>query len=336
VSQDWLLIETLGEQPAVVAQGRQMKNFVPLTVFLRRNPHLGSVSAAITATVTGRTGLALGTADGKRMIRTEPVVMTDGRIHGVHLWYGPSGAEAPERPLPGAWRSNLELTSSLTPQFLLNIGRDPAVEPLDGRSIADDIPVGDFNPGEAEALSWAVDLGPGRTFAANWGFRDPGGLHRRVGFCIRIRLEAAADGTEHLVGRSMNVLESVSDAAPSTEQLAQRVIDGMARPGVHRAIIDLDNWTLIKWLDAPCPFYDWRAKPQLHPEDQQRFSAQIREELAYDQTSVVLRLPSRGGGWTPVHVTINRIELDRGVFAGLVALRRPTGDELAAAGTPGD
>ena len=41
--QDWLLVETLGEQPVVVAHGRQIKNFVPIAVFLRRNPNLAAI-----------------------------------------------------------------------------------------------------------------------------------------------------------------------------------------------------------------------------------------------------------------------------------------------------
>lgn len=60
MSGGWLLIETLGPQPAVVAVGRAMKNFVPVPVFLRRNPDLPALSAAITQTVTGATGLTLG------------------------------------------------------------------------------------------------------------------------------------------------------------------------------------------------------------------------------------------------------------------------------------
>ena len=48
MTQGWLLVETLGGQPAVVAQGRQMKNFVPLAGFLRRNPNLSAIQTAIT------------------------------------------------------------------------------------------------------------------------------------------------------------------------------------------------------------------------------------------------------------------------------------------------
>jgi hypothetical protein len=43
--------------------------------------------------------------------------------------------------------------------------------------------------------------------------------------------------------------------------------------------------------------------------------------------------------WVPVHVTVNRVELEPDTFAGLVSLRLPTEEEVSAAGlptTPGD
>jgi hypothetical protein len=39
MTHDWLLVETLGGEPAVVARGSQTKNLVPISVFLRRNPN---------------------------------------------------------------------------------------------------------------------------------------------------------------------------------------------------------------------------------------------------------------------------------------------------------
>ena len=37
------------------------------------------------------------------------------------------------------------------------------------------------------------------------------------------------------------------------------------------------------------------------------------------------------GGWTPVHVTVNRVELEDDVYAGLATLRRATPEELTSA-----
>jgi hypothetical protein len=55
-------------------------------------------------------------------------------------------------------------------------------------------------------------------------------------------------------------------------------------------------------------------------------------EFGSGATSGVLRLPANGGGWVPVHMTINRVELDKDTYAGLVALRLPTAEEVAEAG----
>lgn len=333
MSGEWLLIETLGEQPAIVAHGTQAKKFVPVPVFLRRNPNLDAILAAIAQTAAGREGLVALNADGSREIRTEAVLMSDGVVHGVHLWYGPAGSEPPERPLPGAYKVDFALRqSTVTPQFLINIGKDPAVEPLSGRSMADDIPGRSFNVDEAAALSIVVGPVAGQTFAANWDFSEDRGSYRVCGFCSRIMTETAEDGSERLIARAMNVLDAVGPSSASADHLAQRLIDGMSRPGSHRAIVDLGNWTLIKWLDEPCPFYDWRGRTQMHPDDHRRFAAEMREELSFDQTSAVVRLPANNGGWTPVHVTVNRIELDKGVFAGLVSLRLPTENEIREAG----
>ena len=40
------------------------------------------------------------TPKSDRVIRTEPVVMSDGRMHGVHVWTGPADEEPPDGPPP--------------------------------------------------------------------------------------------------------------------------------------------------------------------------------------------------------------------------------------------
>jgi hypothetical protein len=52
-------------------------------------------------------------------------------------------------------------------------------------------------------------------------------------------------------------------------------------------------------------------------------------EYSNGATSGVLRLRANDGGWTPVHVTINRMELEPDTNTAMMTLRLPTEDELA-------
>jgi hypothetical protein len=328
-----LLVETLGDQPMVVAQGRQMKNFVPLAVFLRRNPNLAAIQSAITDTVTSATGLASITPKTNRVIRTEPVVMSDGRIHAVHVWCGPPDEEPPERPIPGPLKFDVTLAEGTgTVEYFVNAGMDAATEPTTGRGLADDMPNRSLNPDEAKTLSWSIDAAPGRTYSTTWDFTDKQGTFRRVGWCARTMMETVEDGTEHLIARAMNLVEEVGGTPQPKVNLAHRILDGMSHPGVYRAIIDLNTWTPLKWIDDPCPYFNWRGRVQLHPEDVGDVAGRMREELKSGTTSAVLRLPDDDGGWVPLHVTISRVELDEGITGGLVSVRLPTADELGTTG----
>jgi len=82
------------------------------------------------------------------------------------------------------------------------------------------------------------------------------------------------------------------------------------------------------------PFFDWRAslagEHTVHPDDHPEM-AKMATEFVSGAASGVLRMAAVEGGWTPVHVTINRIELEEAIFAGLLSLRVPTADELTDA-----
>jgi hypothetical protein len=63
----------------------------------------------------------------------------------------------------------------------------------------------------------------------------------------------------------------------------------------------------MKWLDEPCPHYDWRPNgaPMVHPADEPVVAA-ITADLSKGPASAVLRLNS--GGWVGMHVTANRFD----------------------------
>ncbi|MGB6208583.1 PAS domain-containing protein [Mycobacterium sp.] len=335
MARDWLLVETLGEEPAVVALGRQLRNLVPISVFLRRNPRLAAIQAAIAESLQTSQSLVSITPKSGRVIRAEPVLMSDGHLHGVHIWSGPTADEPPERPIPGPlkWDMTARVATD-TPESLANTGRNLEVEDPEGRAFADSWPSGDLKPNEGKALAAAVRSQPGHTLCDTWDSTDWQGNHIRVSFVARNGLEPAADGHDHVIARGMNWRAEPAEPEPSTDRLAQRILHGLAQPGVHRALFDPATWTLLKWLDEPCPFYDWRrvaaAAPGTHPSDEARMAALT--EFAGGAAGGVLRMPGHDGGWVPVHVTVNRVEVEPNTFAGLVSLRLPTVTELADAG----
>lgn len=332
MTRDWLLVETLGTEPAVVAHGRHTKNLVPISAFLRRNPNLMAIQAAIGETMHAGKPLSSLTPKSDRVIRTEVVQMTDGRIHGVHVWIGPLDADPPDRPPPGPLK--WDLTNGIatdTPESLFNSGRNLVVESTHGRAFAEDLPTRDLNPSEAKVLSVAIKPEAGRTFCTTWHITDYEDKPITVGFVARVLEESDEDGRDRLICRAMNWRSIGDESVLPSDDLGQRILNGLAQPGVHRALVDLKTWKLLKWLDDPCPFYDWHARevgePVVHPDDVAEM-ASMTTEFDGGAATRILRLPANGGGWTPIHVTAHRVELDENTYAGLLSLRIPTDAEL--------
>jgi hypothetical protein len=149
-------------------------------------------------------------------------------------------------------------------------------------------------------------------------------------------VESDDGGRDLLICRAMN-WRSVRDEPPVEQKdLAARILNGLAEPGVHRALIDLKTWRLLKWLDDPCPFFDWhgneKGEPVVHPDDAHEM-AYVATKSGAGSASGVVRLRAHGGGWTPIHVTAHRVELEENTVAGLLSLRLPTDDELASVAT---
>lgn len=333
MSHDWLLVETLGGEPVVVADGRQTKNLIPIRVFLRRSPDLMAIQTAISETVRAAESMSTITPRNDRVIRTEPVVMSDGRLHGVHVWIGPLNMEPPERFTPGPLKWDLTAgVATDTPESIYNSGRDPSTEATHGRTFAEDLPMRALNASETKVLSMAIKAEPGMTMCSTWTVTDYKGETISVGFVARANPETQDDGSERLICRAMNWRAEPEGPSLPPDHLAQRILDGLARPGVHRALVDPVNWRLLKWLDDPAPFFDWHAREAgrqaVNPADAEHM-ARMTLEFANGSTSAVLRLRTTDGGWIPVHMTINRIELEPGTFAALMALRLPTESELA-------
>src|ERR1700753_1501690 len=186
MAHDWLPVETLGGDPTVVSQGRQMKNLVPITTFLRRSPYLAAVRTAIAESMQTGQSLTSITPKRDRVIRTEPVVMSDGHIHGVHVWTGPADIEPPERPLAGPLKWDLTLgVATDTRESLENSGKNPDVEATFGRAFADDLPARDLSANESKVLAMAVKAESGQMLCSTWDVTDWQGNPLRIGFVSR-------------------------------------------------------------------------------------------------------------------------------------------------------
>jgi hypothetical protein len=341
MNHDWLLVETLGTEPVVVAEGAHTKDLVPVSTFLRRNPHLMAIQTAIGETVRAAGGLSSITPKNDRVIQTEVVMMSDGRIHGVQIWLGAPGETPPERPLVGPLLWDLTAgTATDTPESLQVGGWDPAKQTTHGRVFADDLPRRDLKSNEAEVIKMVIQPEAGMTICNTWDVTDYRGEPITVGFVARSLPEAQDDGSERLICRAMNWRSVREGASLQHDLLGQRILDGLAEPGVHRALVDPTHWTLLKWLDDPAPFFDWRAgvsgRPAIHPQDKATMTAMAAEFDTGVAAHGVLRMVGRHGGWTPVHITVHRVELGNGIYAGLASLRRPTDAERTAAGFDAD
>lgn len=336
MTHDWMLVETLGTVPVVVAHGAHTKDLIPIGTFLRRSPHLMAIQTAIGETVRSATGLSSITPKNDRVIRTEVVQMSDGRIHGVQMWLGAPDEAPPERPLVGSLMWDLTAgTATDTIESLQVGGWDPAKQMTHGRAFADDLPRRELKRNEAEVISMVINPEAGVTICDTWDVIDYRGEPITVGFVARSVPETQDDGSERLICRAMNWRTVREGPGIQHDLLAQRILDGLAQPGVHRALVDPKNWTLLKWLDDPVPFFDWRAgmvrEQAVHPQDRQTMK-KMAADFDTGAASGVLRMVGHHGGWTPVHVTVNRVELGRGIHAGLASLRMPTTAELTAAG----
>ncbi|MGB0877579.1 MAG: PAS domain-containing protein [Mycobacterium sp.] len=338
MTHDWLLVETLGSEPAVVAQGAHTKNLLPVDTFLGRDPHLMAIQTAIGETVRAGTGLTSITPKNDRVIRTEVVQMSDNRIHGVQIWVGTPDEEPPPRPLVGSLIVDLTArTVTDTPESLRIGGWDPDQAPVLGRVFAEALPRRDLDPSESEIISMVINPEAGQSICDTWDFTDYLGERITVGFVTRSLSEEQDDGKARLICRAMNWRSVQEGPSIQEDLLGQRILDDTAEPGVHRALVDPRQWALLKWLDDPAPFFDWRAGivgDRAHPADQATL-ARMAAEFDTGGTSGVLRMVAHHGGWTPVHATVDRVELNEGVYAGAAAFRLPTQEELAVAGLDG-
>ncbi|CPY61531.1 Uncharacterised protein [Mycobacteroides abscessus] len=101
MSRDWMLLETLGDEPTVIAIGSQARNLAPLESVLRRNRHRPLIEAAIAD--CRRTGevTAAFTPARDRVVHVHPISMDKANIHGVQSGSARPTSTRRHAPWPG-------------------------------------------------------------------------------------------------------------------------------------------------------------------------------------------------------------------------------------------
>lgn len=258
--------------------------------------------------------------------------MNDGELHGVHLWVGPRNAFPPPRPLPGAVIWDLTTsTASDTPQALMNSGLDLNNEKTEGRPFAADMPVGDINHDESVVLALSMTCKPGDTFCSTWDVTSHDDQPIRVSFVARAALEPQPNGPDRLVCRAMNWRVPVRERQVHTHDLAKKILRATQQAGIHRVLVDLQTWNLLKWIDPPCPHFDWRGEVTgqsfVHPDDRPVLRS-MSQQFAKGPATGLLRLRAAPGAWTLIHATVYRVHLVDDSYVGLISIRLPTPAEL--------
>ncbi len=261
----WLLIETFGVdragEPTVIGLGSAPRHMVPLTTVLKRGRHLGEMRALVARIAQTGERLRTPSSDGTHVLVGDPLIAYSGRVHGVYAWVGATGEEPPPRDPAGAWQFNLTTGKISGSDDLLDLYGVPPEQRRSERVIAEAFTRLMANADEAAALAVIVNAPPGSEHQATWTVRRDDGELRAANFACRCISVATPGGATETVLRGithdLGPAETIP-AAPYKMLLAQQVLAAEREPGRYRAIVNLRNLTLLRWIDDPMPGLAWQ------------------------------------------------------------------------------
>ncbi|HET7477078.1 MAG TPA: GAF domain-containing protein [Dermatophilaceae bacterium] len=331
MSDRWLLIETFGgaKPPSVIGVGSTPKRMVPLRTILGRGRSLQAVEAAVAKAVATGTPDTLLNSDGQRRIVAQPLLSYRGDVHGAWVWVGRADQTPPERGLAGAWHFNLSTDTIGGSDDLLDLYGVAPADRQTQRATAEAFTRLVPNTDDAAALALLIRSRPGDEHQAVWAIRRDDGKMRAGHLSCRA-VQETRDGTTDVVLRGITQDIGPAEATPTAPRpvvLEQRVLASEARPGEHRALFNLKNMRILRWIDDPLPDLHWTLDPAhpdsrwIHPEDQQA-ARHLSDSLRTGRTIGRLRLAAEGGDWLTVDVVANIVLLDQHTTAGLLTLRR--------------
>src|SRR4051794_1764234 len=329
----WLLLEAFGgdgrTEPSVIGVGSTPKKMVSVTSVLSRGRHLEVVRELVTQVVLTGQPVRTITRDGSRQVVGDPLIAFSGRVHGVYAWLGHVQEQPPRRDPAGAWYFNLTTGKIGGSDDLLDLY---GVAPKDRRServIAEAFTRLTGNADETAALALIVNAPPGFEHQATWTVRRDDGELRAANFACRAVLEVRAGGAQEVVLRGITHDIGPAESTPSAPPkllLAQQVLAAERQPGRHRAIVNLRNLTLLRWIDDPLPGIAWendaQFPPAIHPEDLSQAMFMSFALASSGRVTDSLRVRGSGGGWVRLQVEAALMLLDQHTTAAFVTVSR--------------
>lgn len=327
----WLLVDTFGGQPtpSLIAVGSTPKKMIPLASVLARGHHLDLVQAAVAQAASSGTPIELPTDDQARRAIAVPLKAFTGHVHGVIVWVGTANEAPPGRDPAGAWHFNLTTDTIGGSTELLDLYGVAPENRQTERATAEAFERLIPNADATAAMAKIVRSQPGEEHQAVWGIRRDDGQLRAGHFSCRA-VEETHDSQKQIVLRGITHDIGPAEqtpAAPPPPVLEQRLIESMAEPGAHRALVNLKTLRILRWIDTPMPRLAWRHNPEtppperwIHPEDQAA-AEKLSTSLNRGHAEATLRLASTDGDWMPVNIVANIVLLDQHTTAGLFTMR---------------
>lgn len=322
MAHDWLLLETIGTEPTVVASGNQPRNMVPLSSFLRRSRNLRLIHRAVNAATSANRCATVALSDPNLVIDVRPLAMPDGRVHGCWLWAGATAAVTPPPAAAGAALLDPETAVlHLSDGAALAIGMSPD-EPHTELVLAQMYQYADPPSDETEVLRLMVTATEGMTYSATWPGTDYLGNPTRCHFAARLVIEPDSNGAARRLSRAVNL--RVGNAEPVEPILEQRLLEATREPGCPRALVMISSRKLIKWIDPPLPEWHWEydplERPKVHPDDADALGRMI-DDSALGISEAAIRFRRHDGGWTVLHCTAQMVSVGDDAPYALVTLR---------------
>ncbi|QIS22765.1 GAF domain-containing protein [Nocardia terpenica] len=264
---EWLLVEIMGPEPTVVADGGQRRDW---TSPWRARAGLGPVARRLITdavrAASERSDAELVLADSGMGVVAVPVRCAFGTVHGVQIWAGRLDAMPPPRRRVACWDWNADTQ-------LAHHG--PGLEELIFARAPEDVRV-IRTPPEAfgrmvrfdDRLAYfglVQDLKPGSCFQGEVDMLGDDGTVRHFQMITRVH----PDG-EPFIRALMH--EMVVPSAPSTELTMLRAASRALPNGVG---LTMATGLVYEWVREPPPPLDrWATElPEIHPDDVEAYRA---------------------------------------------------------------